>query len=97
MSWDEGFGLPSLEAMACGAAVVTYDNGGSRDFAFDGKTAFVAPRRNLEILAAKLEEAITSHEKRHTIAKAGYSFVHTMPTWEEQVTKMEQILLQDND
>jgi glycosyltransferase involved in cell wall biosynthesis len=38
-SWDEGFGLPSLEAMACGTAVVTYDNGGSRDFAYEGKNS----------------------------------------------------------
>ena len=27
-SWDEGLGMPSMEAMACGAALVTYDNGG---------------------------------------------------------------------
>ncbi|HEU5324044.1 MAG TPA: glycosyltransferase family 4 protein, partial [Methylomirabilota bacterium] len=26
-SWDEGLGMPPMEAMACGAALVTYDNG----------------------------------------------------------------------
>ena len=31
-----------IEAMACGAALVTTDNGGSRDYAFDGTTALVA-------------------------------------------------------
>ena len=42
-SWVEGFGLTNVEAMACGAALVTTDNGGSRDYALHGETALVAP------------------------------------------------------
>jgi hypothetical protein len=38
-SWDEGLGMPAMEAMACGAALCTYDNGGCRDYAIDGRTA----------------------------------------------------------
>ena len=34
----EGFGLPALEAMACGAALVTTDNGGADDYAVDAVT-----------------------------------------------------------
>jgi glycosyltransferase involved in cell wall biosynthesis len=90
-SWDEGFGLPSIEAMACKTAVVTYDNGGSRDFAFDGKTAMVAERRNKERLKAKLEELVINKALRDKIAEGGYRFVQTLPTWEDQVLKMENI------
>jgi len=43
-SWDEGSGLPNMEAMACKCAVATYDNGGSWDYAIDGETAMVAKR-----------------------------------------------------
>lgn len=93
MSWDEGFGLPSLEAMVCGAAVVTYDNGGSRDFAIDEKTAFVAPRKDMETIESKLVEAIGDTEKRKRIAKAGREFVESMSTWEEQIMKLERILI----
>ena len=46
-SWDEGLGMPAMEAMACGAALCTYDNGGCRDYAIDGRTALVAPRRDV--------------------------------------------------
>ena len=46
--------MPSMEAMACGAALVTYDNGGCRDYARDGETALVAPRRDVAALAAAL-------------------------------------------
>src|SRR5262245_21510884 len=34
-SWDEGLGMPAMEAMACGAALCSYDNGGCRDYAID--------------------------------------------------------------
>ncbi|MCK5510464.1 glycosyltransferase family 4 protein [Candidatus Parcubacteria bacterium] len=91
-SWDEGFGLPSLEAMACGCALATYDNGGSRDFAFHNKTALVAERRNKKDLKEKLELLIKNSGLRKQIAKNGCQFVKEMPTWKEQAKKMELIL-----
>lgn len=91
-SWDEGFGLPSLEAMACGAALVTYDNGGSRDFAIDGKTALVAPHRDKITLVKKLEELVANLALRKQLAEEGKSFVGAMAGWEEQTEKLENIL-----
>jgi hypothetical protein len=91
-SWDEGFGLPSLEAMACKCAVATYDNGGSRDFAFDGQTALVAKRKDKEELKNKLELLIKDKELRDKIAEGAYQFVQKMPTWEQQADKLEKIL-----
>ncbi|MBI1755471.1 glycosyltransferase family 4 protein [Candidatus Azambacteria bacterium] len=93
-SWDEGFGLPSLEAMACKCAVVTYDNGGSRDFAFDGETALVARRRDINDLLQKLEMLVRDAVLRKKIAENGFQFVRQMPTWEEQAIKMETIFKQ---
>jgi glycosyltransferase involved in cell wall biosynthesis len=90
-SWEEGFGLPSVEAMRCGAALVTYDNGGSRDFAFNGETAFVAPHRDVEALERCLEDAVSNAVLRARIAAAGKSFVEHMPTWEEQTKELERI------
>jgi glycosyltransferase involved in cell wall biosynthesis len=57
-SWDEGLGMPSMEAMACGAALVTYDNGGCRDYARAGETALVARRRDIDDLAAALGPSV---------------------------------------
>jgi len=91
-SWDEGFGLPSLEAMACGTAVMTYDNGGSRDFAFHEKTALVAPRRDEKRLAEELERLVKDSTLREQIARGGYEFVATMPTWKEQSKRLEGVL-----
>jgi glycosyltransferase involved in cell wall biosynthesis len=78
--------------MACGTAVVTYDNGGSRDFAFHEKTALVAPRCDTKRLAEELTRLIEDRELRERIARGGYEFVMTMPTWEEQTAELEKIL-----
>jgi glycosyltransferase involved in cell wall biosynthesis len=91
-SWDEGFGLPSLEAMACGVAVATYDTGGSREFAFHEKTALVAPRRDKQALSACVERLILDEGLRERIADAGNSYVRQMKGWEEQTAQLETLL-----
>ncbi len=93
-SWDEGFGLPSLEAMACGVALVTYDNGGSRDYAIEGDTTFVAPRKDQEVLFQKLLLSVEQKEIRQAVARRGYERVLSMPTWNEQVSKLESLCTQ---
>ena len=42
-SRSEGWGFPSLEAMACGAALVSVANGGVDEFATHGESALVIP------------------------------------------------------
>jgi len=50
----EGFGLIFVEAMACGLAIVTFDNGGHTDFLIDGKTGFLIPVGDLDSLCEKV-------------------------------------------
>ena len=45
-SWEEGFGMPGLEALACGTTLATTDTKGSRDYAFNCETALVTPPNN---------------------------------------------------
>ena len=47
----EGFGLTAVEAMASGCALVSTDNGGSRDYAFADRTAVVTDRGDADALA----------------------------------------------
>jgi glycosyltransferase involved in cell wall biosynthesis len=92
-SWDEGFGLPSAEAMACGCALVTYDNGGSRDFAFHERTALVAPHRDTAALTAQLERLVTDAALRRQLAEAGRRFIaEELPSWETQTARLERLL-----
>lgn len=53
----EGWGLPAMEAMACGAAVVTTDCGGVCNYAIPGETAVLVPL-DLSILPKLLAENV---------------------------------------
>jgi len=87
----EGLGMPAMEAMACKCAVVTFDTGGSRDYAFDGRTAMVANQGNINELAEKLKMLVVDKKLRQQIAKNGYNFIRENFLWEAAVEKMEKI------
>jgi len=90
-SWDEGLGMPPMEAMACGAALVTYDNGGCRDYARDGQTALVAPRRDAAALTTALARLAADPALRARIAAAGMAHVTTAFDWERSVARLEAL------
>jgi glycosyltransferase involved in cell wall biosynthesis len=91
-SWDEGLGMPPMEAMACGAALVTYDNGGCRDYAHDGETALVAPRRDVDALARALERLVADTALRARLARAGQAFITREFDWDRATARLEGIL-----
>ncbi len=63
-SISEGWGLPPMEAMACGAAVVTTDCGGVRDFAIPDQTAIVCPIKDSESMKAGIIKLLNDNELR---------------------------------
>jgi glycosyltransferase involved in cell wall biosynthesis len=91
-SWDEGLGMPPMEAMACGAALVTFDNGGCRDYALDRETALVAPRRDVGALARCLELAVANGALRERVARLGRAFVTSRFDWDRAAERLEGLL-----
>ncbi|MCH7788300.1 MAG: glycosyltransferase family 4 protein [Acidobacteria bacterium] len=87
----EGFGLANIEAMACGAALVTTDNGGSRDYAFDHETARVAQVGDIEELVTCIRELLDDEQERVRIARAGQVLAATF-TWDESARHLENYL-----
>lgn len=67
----EGFGLPILEAMACGAPVITSPHGSLREIAGDA-AAYVDPL-NVEDIADKLCELLLSPSLRDTLRERGFA------------------------
>lgn len=70
-SWYEGFGLPGLEAMACGVPVVTTDSGGVREYAIPEETAIVVPPKNPEALAEGILRVLSDEKLRQKLIKNG--------------------------
>jgi L-malate glycosyltransferase len=67
-SWSEGWGLPVLEAMACGCAIVTTDNGGVRDFVIDGENSIVVSPKAPDKLGAALASLLADDKRRMAFA-----------------------------
>jgi glycosyltransferase involved in cell wall biosynthesis len=91
-SRSEGWGLPATEAMLCGCAVVTYDNGGSREYATDGETALVVdPAAGAVGLAEALTRLCEDGELRLRLAAAGRERAAGF-TWERATSSLERVL-----
>lgn len=87
----EGFGLPCIEAMACGAALVTTDNGGSRDYAIHDHTALVSPPEDAEAMTANVLRLLRDDGERIALAAAGRRYVERFQ-WAETASQLEQFL-----
>lgn len=70
-SLAEGFGLPPLEAMACGAATVISDCGGVREYARDGDNCLMVPPGDPDALAAAVERLLEDGGLRAGLVAAG--------------------------
>lgn len=93
-SWEEGFGMPGLEALACGAALVTTDTKGSRDYAIDGETALVSPPHRPDMLAKNISATINNADLRRRLARAGVAAADRFPTW-AQSAKLFQSAIEE--
>ena len=67
-SWWEGFGLPPLEAMACGCTVITSKSGGVNEFAVDGMNCLMYEPKNENQLLEKLDMALSDIEIRKKLS-----------------------------
>lgn len=67
----EGFSLPTIEAMACGNAVVVMDNEGVREFIRSGQNGILITERNAQKLAEAIIELIQNDQKRYSLAENG--------------------------
>jgi glycosyltransferase involved in cell wall biosynthesis len=89
-SWSEGWGLTATEAMACGCALATTDNGGSRDYARHGETALVVPARDPAALADALVQLLSDEARRWKLASDGNRSVQRF-RWEDSARAMEAL------
>ena len=74
-SFREGFGFTAVEAMACGAALVTTDNGGSQDYAVPDRTAWVVPPGDAGGLAEGIVTLLEQPDRRRALAEGGKDLV----------------------
>lgn len=90
-SWFESSPLPVLEAMACGAAVVT-TRYGTEDIANDNINSLVVPPKKPEEIAEAILKLIEDNKLRLRLINEGLNTVKNF-NWDKTVDKIEKILI----
>lgn len=90
-SRNEGFGLTPLEAMACGAALVTTDCGGSEDYGLPGRTADVVAVEDAPALAGAVMALHDDEPRRLAYAQASVAHARTFD-WDDVGVRLEAAL-----
>ena len=91
MSKSEGLPGPVLEAMACGAVVISTDNLGSREIIEDGKNGFLLPVGNIDGFMEKIDFLVNNESERQKVVKNGFETVKEF-YWERAADSMEEVL-----
>lgn len=91
---EEGFGLPGLEAMACGCALVTTDYLGGREYAKNNINALVSPIEDYETMAKNIELLMNDNKKRIEIARNGIEDAKSHSVL-SSAQKLEKIILKN--
>lgn len=89
----EGFGMPILEAMACGCVVVSTDSGGPADIIEHGKNGFLVEIGNIGSIVHKLKLIYNNPDLQREMSANAIETAKKF-TWESAVDKLEHYLFQ---
>jgi glycosyltransferase involved in cell wall biosynthesis len=79
--WNEGFGLPPVEAMAAGLPVVASRSGAVTETVIDGLTGFLVEKNDAEELAKALLVLLNDDSLREAMGRAGRRRAFQHFTW----------------
>jgi len=80
--WYEPFGITPLEAMACGTPVIGADVGGIKYSVIDGKTGFLVPPDNPQVLCDRIAALFADESLLRDMSEYALRHVHEHFTWE---------------
>lgn len=90
-SWWESFGLPPLEALACGAPSVITDSRGVREFVVPNENCLLVPPRDVSLLASAMIRVLSDKNLSDKFRLNGPRVVNRF-RWCDAVNRMEKAL-----
>ena len=88
-SMYESFCLPVLEAMTCGVAVITTNNGGNMDFVKDNENALVIEKDNIDDIVEKTKKLINNAQLRERLSRAALQ-TSKQYSWNKTINMVEE-------
>lgn len=98
--WYEPFGITPLEAMACGTPVIGSNVGGIKYSVEHGKTGFLVPANEPEILKERIFQIIQNKTLFNAFRINAIKRVNSMFTWEivaEDIAALYQDVVRDKE
>lgn len=95
--WEEPFGMPALEAMACGAAVIVSEPGGHAEFVSDGVTGRIVPRGDVSALAQVLQELLSQPDQCRELGRQAAAEAMARYSWDEVARTLGLLLHETTD
>lgn len=91
--WQESYGLPVAEAMACGVPVLASASGGVPELIEDGITGKLVPRLDSRALLQALRELAADPARLLAMGKAARTRAERLLTWACSAERLERLYL----
>jgi len=89
--WQESYGLPVAEAMACGIPVLASASGGVPELIDDGMTGRLVPRLDAQALARALREMAAEPARLLEMGVAARARAERLLTWARSAERLERL------
>jgi glycosyltransferase involved in cell wall biosynthesis len=86
--WNEGFGIPPIEAMAAGTPVVATRSGAIPEIVRDQQTGYLVAKNDPRALADSILKLLRDQELRQKMGRAARDWVYERFTWEIVAERM---------
>jgi glycosyltransferase involved in cell wall biosynthesis len=86
--WDEGFGIPPVEAMAAGTPVVATRSGAIPELVKDKQTGFLVSKNDPRALSESILTLLRDDPLREKMGRAARNWVHQNFTWDRVAERM---------
>lgn len=91
--WQESYGLPVAEAMACGVPVLASASGGVPELIEDGTTGRLVARLDSEALARALRELAADPARLRAMGAAARTRAERLLAWARSAERLERLYL----
>ena len=96
-STSEGFGMPGLEAAACGCPIVSTLCGGPEDYVKNGHNGFLVPVGNIEKIAEAILRIVNLADEQWVAMSEASAEYSKKFDWDISAKKLEDAILEEID